>query len=583
MAATTRAPAAQAPVTAPAAHPPAGGHVRRPDPPPVHRVRSRRRPSGEPPPLPRHLNASGKSWLALSAAVLLTWVVVVATGSVAFFDLVDTRVLQAIATVRSPFLTDVAEVAGVLGTSRAIHVLWLATLLVLAVFRRWRHLLVYVGVGLLVVNIAATLAATLQRPRPYEVEVLGPWSGFSMPSVPMTVLATFLVSSLYSLVPAGRLRDVGKWVVWGLLLVTAASRLYLAQDHPTDVLAGVVLGVAAPVAAFRLLTPNEVYPVVYRRGSPAHLDVTGARGEAIVRALQDQLGLLATSVTPFGLAGSGGSTPLKITVKAPDDVEQEESCVFGKLYAATHVRSDRWFKLGRTLLYGRLEDEKPYHSVRRLVQYEDYVLRLLSDAGLPVPHPMGIVEITPEREYLLVAEFLQGAREIGDPETPVDDAVIDQGLAVVRRMWEIGMAHRDIKPANVMVRNGTLYLIDSAFAEIRPSPWRQAVDLANMLLVLALRTDAERVYARARLQFSDEELAEAFAATRGLTMPSQLRRMLRAQGRDLHRDFLELLPYRLPPVRIQRWTWRRAGLSLVTALALALFVAVAVNLLGSPL
>ena len=103
--------------------------------------------------------------------------------------------------------------------------------------------------------------------------------------------------------------------------------------------------------------------------------------------------------------------------------------------------------------------------------------------------------------------------------------------------------------------------IDSAFAEVRPSPWRQAVDLANMMLVLGLRTDAERVYRRARLQFSDEEIAEAFAATRGLTMPSQLRRMLRQQGRDLHGDFLRLLPYRLPPVRIQRWTWRRVGLS----------------------
>ncbi len=582
MAATTRAPAPQTPAPrTPAEQGSAVGAVRRPDPPPIQRVHRRRRPSGEPPPLPRHLNASGKLWLALSAAVLVSWVVVVATGSVAFFDLVDTRVLQAIGTVRSPGLTQVAEVAGVLATGRALHVLWLVDLVALAVFRRWRHLFVWLGVGLLVINTAATVASGLQRPRPYEVVVLGPWSGFSMPSVPMTALATLLVSTLYSLVPAGRRRDVGKWVVCGLLLVTAASRLYLAQDHPTDVLAGVVLGVAAPLAAFRMLTPNEVYPVVYRRGSPAHLDVSGARGEAIVRALQDQLGLVATAVKPFGLAGSGGSTPLKITVKAADTAEEDESCVFGKLYAATHVRSDRWFKLGRTLLYGRLEDEKPYHSVRRLVQYEDYVLRLLSDAGLPVPHPLGIVEITPEREYLLVTEFLQGATEIGEAE--VDDAVIDQGLAVVRRMWEIGMAHRDIKPANVMVRDGTLFLIDSAFGEVRPSPWRQAVDLANMMLVLALRTDAARVYARARQYFSDEEIAEAFAATRGLTMPSQLRRMLRAQGRDLHADFLRLLPYRLPPVRIQRWTLRRVGFSIVAVVALVLTVGVVVGLLGAPL
>jgi tRNA A-37 threonylcarbamoyl transferase component Bud32 len=218
------------------------------------------------------------------------------------------------------------------------------------------------------------------------------------------------------------------------------------------------------------------------------------------------------------------------------------------------------------------------------VQYEDYILRVFFHAGLPVPQPLGIVEITPEREYLLVAEFLAGASEIGDPAVEVDDHIIDQGLAVVRRMWEIGMAHRDIKPANVMVRDGTLYLIDSAFAEVRPSPWRQAVDLANMMLVLGLRTDAQRVYERARLQFSEEEIAEAFAATHGLTMPTQLRRMLRQQGRDLHAHFLQLLPFRLPPVRIQRWTWRRAGLTVVTALGALIAAAFALQLImGSPL
>ncbi len=340
-----------------------------------------------------------------------------------------------------------------------------------------------------------------------------------------------------------------------------------------------MLGVAAPLAAFRMLTPTAVYPVRYRRGRPAHLDVSGERGAAIIRALQDQLGVIATAVEPFGLAGSGGSTPLKITVKS--DTDGCESCLFGKLYAATHVRSDRWYKLGRTLLYGRLEDEKPFHTVRRLVQYEDYVLRLFCDAGLPVPQPMGIVEITPEREYLLVTEFIAGAQEVGEAE--VDDAIIDQGLTVVRRMWDVGMAHRDIKPANLLVRDGTLYVIDSAFAEVRPSPWRQAVDLANMMLVMALRTDAERVYRRARRQFSDEEIAEAFAATRGLTMPSQLRRMLRQQGRGLHQDFLRLLPFRLPPVRIQRLSWRRAGLTVVTMGGLILVVAVSIDLLGAPL
>jgi hypothetical protein len=66
-------------------------------------------------------------------------------------------------------------------------------------------------------------------------------------------------------------------------------------------------------------------------------------------------------------------------------------------------------------------------------------------------------------------------------------------------------------------------------------------------------------------------------------MPSQLRHLLRAQGRDLHAEFLRLLPYRLPPVRIQRWSWRRVGLMVATLAAALLAVVVLVNALGQPL
>src|SRR5437762_1296619 len=84
--------------------------------------------------------------------------------------------------------------------------------------RRCRHLFVWIGVGILVVEIGAGMANALQRPRPYEIEILGSWSGFSMPSLPMTVLSTFLVSMAYALVPAGRSRTIAKWVIAGLLV-----------------------------------------------------------------------------------------------------------------------------------------------------------------------------------------------------------------------------------------------------------------------------------------------------------------------------------------------------------------------------
>ena len=87
-----------------------------------------------------------------------------------------------------------------------------------------------------------------------------------------------------------------------------------------------------------------------------------------------------------------------------------------------------------------------------------------------------------------------------------------------------------------------MLLIDVAFAQVRPSPWRQAVDLANMMLVLAVRTDAERVYERALRFFTPDEIAEAFAAARGVASPTQLRSVMKQDGRDLLAQFRALAP-----------------------------------------
>src|SRR5581483_2713250 len=106
---------------------------------------------------------------------------------------------------------------------------------------------------------------------------------------------------------------------------------------------------------------------------------------------------------------------------------------------------------------------------------EDHLLRLMRDAGLPTPRPYGFVEMTPEREYLIVMEFFEGSQEIRD--APVDDRVIDDALPAVRR-----------------------------------TPWRQAVDLANMMLTLALASTPDHVYERALHIFAADDVAEAFAA-----------------------------------------------------------------------
>jgi tRNA A-37 threonylcarbamoyl transferase component Bud32 len=532
----------------------------------VARGRSRRRPAGEAPPLPRRIGTTGWWWLGVGSLGIIGWVtaITVAGGVLP----VDQAVLEGLARLRTPALTRVMLEVDEVGEALVLVLGW-AVILVLLVFRRFRRLVVFLATFWLVQLLATYLANGILDQasplRPAGIAVLGQAGLSAYPLVPVATLTARLVGVLYTLVPQGRMRQAGKAVVAAIVAVVAVARLYLAIDTPTGILVAVVIGVTIPLVAFRSLCPDEVFPVTYRRGRAAHLDVGGRRGAAIRRALQDQLGVIVDDVQPFALEGSAGSTPLRIKVKGDQD-----GWLFAKLYAKSHLRADRSYKLGRELLYGRLEDEKPFNTVRRLVQQEDYALALMQRAGLPSPRPHGVVELTPEREYLVITEFLDGATEINQAQ--VDDAIIDQGLVIIRRLWEAGLAHRDIKPANLLVRDGQLYLIDVFFTEVRPSPWRQGVDLANMLLVLALGSEPRHVYARALRPFSVEEISEAFAATRGLTMPSQLRKMLRAQGRDLHAEFLELLPEPPRPIAIQRFSPRRLGLTL--AVLVGAFLAV---------
>ena len=148
--------------------------------------------------------------------------------------------------------------------------------------------------------------------------------------------------------------------------------------------------------------------MTYHQGRTAHLDVSGPRGDAIRRAVNDELGLTVLEIKPVGLSESAGSTPLRLRVEGASS-----PYLFSKLYSRTHLRSDRWYKLGRELLYGRLEDGKPFHTVRRLVQQEDYALRVVREAGAPGAKSYGFVELTTEREYILVTEFLDDAVELG--------------------------------------------------------------------------------------------------------------------------------------------------------------------------
>jgi hypothetical protein len=178
-----------------------------------------------------------------------------------------------------------------------------------------------------------------------------------------------------------------------------------------------------------------VFRVTLHHGRTAHLDVTGARGEAVRRAAADQLGLEVAEIEPFGLAGSGGCTPLRIRLAGG-------RTLFGKLYATSHLRADRWYKIGRTILYGALEDERSFNSVRRMV-VRGHMLRYLRDQGIGRRSRL-VRGALPEREYLLVCGFIEDAVEIH--EARGRRGPIRSSVALVRDLWDSGRRTRTSSP-----------------------------------------------------------------------------------------------------------------------------------------
>ena len=401
----------------------AGGPAGSPTGPAVGKGRRQRRPTGAPPPLPHPVTITTTAWLVVAAVGLsAAFVASQHTPWLRVEDRASTWMLRQLAAIRTPWLTDVANGIKVAGTGWGVTVLGASVIVLTMVFRRWRHLLVFMG-SVLFLGIAGNLIYhALSSPRPYGVPIIASWAGYAGGVAPGGGPDDLPDGCRVLPGRAGPARFYAKIAVAVVVAVFCLARMYLGVDYPGDALLSAAFAVAIAVTAFRFFTPNEVFPVVYRRGRTAHVDVTGRRGEAIRTAVRDQLGVTVTEIKPVGLESSAGSMPLRLQVEGIG-----EKYLFAKLYTKGHVRADRWYKLGRTILYGSLEDESPFKTVRRLVTYEDYALRLLQDIGVRTARPHGVVEITPEREYLLVTEFFAGAAEIG--EADIGDGVIDQGLA----------------------------------------------------------------------------------------------------------------------------------------------------------
>ena len=324
----------------------------------VGRSSRRRRPSGRPPPLSHPLQTTGIGWLiGFVLAVGLSLVIFTGElrGPAVAVTVVDDAVVRWLAGLDGPGLSATMKVLAVPGSWPAITVLVWGLLLALIVLRRLRHLLVVVAAWTLQgFLIQYVLGPMLRRPRPFGVVFRTDWYTWALPSEPMAALAVTLVGILYALVPEGRWRHAANgrpWWRWRWSPFAheprggGARRCGRGCGHRGD----------DCVARLSVVHPERGVPgdLPAGAGRPLGYRWRPRRGDPRGTTRSTRVGRRGGRTVRLGRVGG-------VDAAAHQTASGPSVWLFGKLYARSHLRADRWYKLGRELLYGRLEDEKPF-------------------------------------------------------------------------------------------------------------------------------------------------------------------------------------------------------------------------------
>jgi uncharacterized protein (TIRG00374 family) len=332
------------------------------------------------------------------------------------------------------------------------------------------------------------------------------FSGYGFPSGHATFSAA-CATVLYYQVSA----RYKKYILLVVFLV-GVSRMYLGAHFPLDVLGGWALG-AMVGAGVMLAAGSSRKTIAVPR---------------IKRALTRQ-GYEMNHVH-FANVDARGSRPLFL-----EDTNGKE--YFGKIFGLEEHAADWLFKLYRFFRYKNLQAEEPYLSGRRNVEIESFFTLWARKSGVRVPNVVDLLRIG--NHWLLLQEKLD-ATSLSDMKR-VTNSTLEDAWRQVRKLHDGNLAHRDLRAANLMVdKQGKVWIIDFGFAESAPQPRRKRMDIAELLMSMALVVGAKRTVAAAVKVLEKQDLKSALPYIQKSVLSGATRQGLRAQ-KGLLKEVLEAL------------------------------------------
>jgi uncharacterized protein (TIRG00374 family) len=457
--------------------------------------------------IPRRLRRPIDLARFLLAIVIAAGVVLVAYFATQTAAGIDTDITTGAALLPA-LIVLVLNVIGGIGTLG----LPIAAAVALIIRGRWRQLLdaliaLLIAIVILVLASMAISAADVPR-------LLAALAGSTSPNSTATAP---ILGGLVAFITVTRLMSRRPWNV--LTVIVVGSLLIVAILSAGIALAGVALSVAIGWAV-GLLTR-------YIAGTPTTRPTGMAVADALNRGGYPITLLRAQESTSRGrryVATTRSGARLVVTVL---DRDLEGAGLANAIYTSLRLRDDST---------GRAFDMRQFLDHAALVAYA------AEAAGAPEPRLLLASEVGPDSS-LLAYESIEGVRF--SELTTVTDDDLESAWRAVRTLHEHQISHRSLTAGHLIkAEDGSIWLIGGDRGSIAAGDVAQRIDLAELLVTLAMLTDADRAVNSGRVVLGVEGMARALPALQPVAMTAETRRAVRK-----HKGLMVALRDRLAEIR----------------------------------